>query len=103
MPTRATARAAEPDARARRRPGFRLAGRQSDRGGRCRGVLLIGDMNSYAKEDPIALFEARGCVNLAARFIGGDAYNYVFSGETRYLDHALASASLVSRAKVAHE
>lgn len=67
------------------------------------GVLLIGDMNSYAKEDPIALFEARGYVNLAARFIGAGAYSYVFGGETGYLDHALASASLLPRVKAVHE
>ncbi|MBN3728984.1 ExeM/NucH family extracellular endonuclease, partial [Burkholderia sp. Ac-20379] len=67
------------------------------------GVLLIGDMNSYAKEDPIALFEARGYTNLAARFIGDSAYSYVYSGETGYLDHALASAALLPRVKAVHE
>ncbi|WP_414446924.1 ExeM/NucH family extracellular endonuclease [Burkholderia sp. 22PA0099] len=67
------------------------------------GVLLIGDMNSYAKEDPIALFEARGYTNLAARFIGENAYSYVYSGETGYLDHALASAALLPRVKAVHE
>ncbi len=67
------------------------------------GVLLIGDMNSYAKEDPIALLEARGYANLAARFIGAGAYSYVFGGETGYLDHALASALLLPRVKAVHE
>ncbi|WP_414439896.1 ExeM/NucH family extracellular endonuclease [Burkholderia sp. 22PA0106] len=67
------------------------------------GVLLIGDMNSYAKEDPIALFEARGYTNLAAHFIGENAYSYVYSGETGYLDHALASAALLPRVKAVHE
>ncbi|GAB7535861.1 ExeM/NucH family extracellular endonuclease [Burkholderia sp. 3C] len=78
-----------------------LAGNPTDVEGA--GVLLIGDMNSYAKEDPIALFEARGYTNLAARFIGENAYSYVYSGETGYLDHALASAALLPRVKAVHE
>ncbi|WP_425306258.1 ExeM/NucH family extracellular endonuclease [Burkholderia perseverans] len=66
------------------------------------GVLLIGDLNSYAKEAPIARLEARGYVNLVARFLGAGAYSYVFRGESGYLDHALASASLVPRVLAVH-
>ena len=51
-------------------------------------------MNSYAKEDPIAAFEAAGFVNTIDEFIGPAAYSYVFDGESGYLDHALASATL---------
>ncbi|HET7029772.1 MAG TPA: ExeM/NucH family extracellular endonuclease [Candidatus Limnocylindrales bacterium] len=57
-------------------------------------ALLIGDMNSYAKEDPIAAFETAGFVNTIAEHIGADAYSYVFDGESGYLDHALASQTL---------
>lgn len=67
------------------------------------GVLLIGDLNSYAKEAPIAHLEARGYVNLVARFLGDGAYSYVFRGESGYLDHALASASLVPRVLAVHD
>jgi hypothetical protein len=57
-------------------------------------VLLLGDMNSYAKEDPIAMFESKGFTNLIAARNGAEAYSYVFDGQWGYLDHALGSASL---------
>ncbi|MEQ1573000.1 MAG: ExeM/NucH family extracellular endonuclease [Vicinamibacterales bacterium] len=60
-------------------------------------VLVIGDLNSYAKEDPIAELEASGFTNLIAQFSGPDAYSYVFDGQWGYLDHALASASLTAQ------
>ena len=59
-------------------------------------VLLIGDMNSYGMEDPIAAIVAKGFVNQLERFErpAGLPYSYVFGHEAGYLDHALASASL---------
>ncbi|WP_206030311.1 ExeM/NucH family extracellular endonuclease [Roseomonas sp. AR75] len=56
-------------------------------------VLIIGDLNAYAKEDPIALLEAAGYVNLEQP----GEYSYVFDGLTGSLDHALASASLAAK------
>ncbi len=60
------------------------------------GTLIIGDLNAYAKEDPIRTLEETGYQNLLARFNGDDAYSYVYMGETGYLDHALADAGLES-------
>lgn len=60
------------------------------------GTLIIGDLNAYAKEDPIRTLEDAGYDNLLARFNGDDAYSYVYMGETGYLDHALADAGLES-------
>src|SRR5450830_227209 len=59
-------------------------------------VLVIGDMNSYGMEDPIATITAAGYVNQLERFIRpvGLPYSYVFGHEAGYLDHALASSSL---------
>jgi hypothetical protein len=57
-------------------------------------VLILGDLNAYAMEDPIAALEGAGYVNLQARFGGLEAYTYVFDGQWGSLDHALASASL---------
>jgi predicted extracellular nuclease len=58
-------------------------------------VLLVGDYNSYAMEDPItALQNGSGFVHLIKARLGADAYSYVFDGQWGYLDHALASASL---------
>jgi hypothetical protein len=61
-------------------------------------LLIIGDLNSYAKEDPIRTIESAGYSNLLTLFGGDAAYSYVFDGQWGYLDHALASASLVSQA-----
>jgi uncharacterized protein len=57
-------------------------------------VLIIGDLNSYAKEDPIVALEDAGYTNLVAAFGGPAAYSYVFDGQLGYLDHALANDSL---------
>ena len=55
-------------------------------------VVLMGDMNSYAKEDPIDVFTGGGFSDLSA---GG--YSYVFDGQWGYLDYALTSPSLLSQ------
>ena len=59
-------------------------------------VLLIGDMNSYGMEDPIAAIVATGYVNQLERFVrpSGIPHSYVFDGLSGYLDHALASSTL---------
>ena len=57
-------------------------------------VLLIGDFNSYAMEDPIRALEAAGYTNLITTGPGTRSYSFVFDGEWGYLDHALASPSL---------
>ena len=57
-------------------------------------VLIIGDLNAYAQEDPISALKDRGYSNLVEQFHGLDGYSYVYNGESGYLDHALASASL---------
>jgi predicted extracellular nuclease/endonuclease I len=56
--------------------------------------LIIGDLNSYGKEDPINAITNSGYKNLVAHYLGAGAYSYSFSGEMGYLDHALASDSL---------
>lgn len=59
--------------------------------------LIIGDLNSYAQEDPIAVIENAGYLNLAEKFEGADGYSYSFDGQFGHLDHALASPSLVAQ------
>ncbi|TDA46311.1 ExeM/NucH family extracellular endonuclease [Burkholderia pyrrocinia] len=89
---------------ARTRAAARIAGwlAASPTGAAADGVLLIGDLNSYAKEDPIRALESRGYANLVARFVGDAAYSYVFRGEAGYLDHALATSTLAARVKAVH-
>jgi len=57
-------------------------------------VLVLGDLNAYAQEDPVVVFEDAGFANLQARFGGDAAYTYVFDGQWGSLDHALASSTL---------
>ena len=57
-------------------------------------VLILGDLNAYAKEDPITALLAAGYANLNLEFNGSADYSYVFDGRWGYLDHALASPAL---------
>ena len=65
-------------------------------------VLVIGDLNAYAKEDPIHDLTSNGFVDLSAHFNGPGEYSYVFDGEAGYLDHALASTSLTAQVTGVH-
>ncbi len=57
-------------------------------------ILILGDLNAYAKEDPLTALADEGFVDLAAAELGDDAYSYVFNGEIGTLDYALANAEL---------
>ncbi len=57
-------------------------------------VLIIGDLNSYLREDPIQALVAGGYVNGVQQHIGTGAYSFVFLGQSGALDHALYSSSL---------
>lgn len=57
--------------------------------------ILLGDLNSYAKEDPITALQTGGFTNLIDHYLGTEAYSYVFDGQWGYLDYALANASLL--------
>ncbi len=56
--------------------------------------LIIGDLNSYDKEDPIDALIAGGYGDMVYQYIGENAYSYVFDGQLGYLDHALANSDL---------
>jgi len=55
-------------------------------------VLVVGDLNAYAQEDPIVGFTNAGWVDQIARF-SSFGYSYVFDGAAGRLDHALATPS----------
>jgi len=54
-------------------------------------TVIIGDLNSYAKEAPIRAIEDAGYTNLVTSFNGEFAYSYSFDGRLGTLDHALAN------------
>jgi predicted extracellular nuclease len=67
--------------------------------------LIIGDLNSYDKEDPIDAIKAGhddilgtedDYTDLILGYKGEQAYSYVFDGQIGYLDHALANADLAA-------
>jgi len=68
--------------------------------------LIMGDLNSYAQEDPIDAVKAGSddtagtgddYTNLISHFQGTYAYSYTFDGQAGYLDHALANPSMFTQ------
>jgi len=59
--------------------------------------LIIGDLNSYAMEDPISTIKTAGYTDMINTLLGNDGYSYVFKGQSGYLDHALANSSLATQ------
>lgn len=59
--------------------------------------LVMGDMNSYALEDPITAMKNAGYTNLVATFVGPDAYTYVFDGQWGTLDYALSNTNMTKQ------
>jgi predicted extracellular nuclease len=74
--------------------------------------IIMGDLNSYAMEDPIdailagpddTLRTADDYANLILQYQGVFAYSYVFDGQNGYLDHALANSHLATQVTGATE
>jgi uncharacterized protein len=57
-------------------------------------VLLLGDFNSYAKEDPVTALTGGGFTDLASTLLGPNSYSYLFDSQLGHLDYAFASSSL---------
>ncbi|MCC2612014.1 ExeM/NucH family extracellular endonuclease [Neorhizobium sp. Rsf11] len=61
-------------------------------------VLIIGDLNSYAQEDPVDALRDAGYADLIDSFIGQEnAFSYIFDGQQGTLDQGLSSQSLASQ------
>jgi uncharacterized protein len=68
--------------------------------------LIMGDLNSYAQEDPIDAIKAGAddaagtgddYTNLIFQYQGTYAYSFTFDAQAGYLDHALANSSLAAQ------
>lgn len=59
-------------------------------------VLLLGDFNSYAMEDPIRELEANGFTNLTAGN-GADNYSFTFDGQLGQFDYGFANELLLNQ------
>ena len=64
--------------------------------GRKNAVYLVGDFNSYAKEDPIKVFAEAGWADLLLTKARGQ-FTYTFDGELGSLDHVIASPAANTR------
>lgn len=59
--------------------------------------LILGDMNSYDFEDPIAVFSNAGYMDLIPAYLGHNSYTYGFEGQWGALDHALANINMMEQ------
>ena len=59
-------------------------------------VIILGDLNAYAQEDPIDILRGAGYADLSLVHSPG-GYSYLFDGASGHLDHALASGTLASQ------
>lgn len=66
-------------------------------GSRDPDVLILGDLNAYAQEDPAAALREAGFADLMGSLPEGENYSYVFDGQWGRLDHAFASRSLAAQ------
>ncbi len=58
-------------------------------------VLIMGDMNCYAKTDPIMVFtEKSNMLDLHRAFHADSSYSYMFGGLASYIDHAISNETL---------
>lgn len=58
-------------------------------------LLVLGDLNSYAAEDPVQALQENGLTDLAGSHLGADTYSYVFDGQRGTLDYGMASEGLL--------
>ena len=56
--------------------------------------MIIGDLNAYAKEDPITALKDAGYSDLIDDYIGQTGYTFQFSGQWGYLDYAMSNSAL---------
>jgi len=63
-------------------------------------VLILGDLNAYAQEDPVTMIESAGYIDLIEAFAGtgvaAGAYTFNFFAESGSLDHVLSSLSMTA-------
>jgi Predicted extracellular nuclease len=53
--------------------------------------FIVGDFNSYQKEDPIKVFEKNGYVNLAREFLGVENWTTSYRGKVGSLDYIMVN------------
>lgn len=62
-------------------------------------ILIMGDLNAYAKEDPIRLMLDYGMIDLHRAYHADTSYSYQYGGLAGYLDHAICSSSMYKQVR----
>lgn len=57
-------------------------------------ILIMGDLNCYAKTDPIFVFTDQGLIDMHRAFHADSSYSYMYSGLASYIDHAIANGTM---------
>lgn len=60
--------------------------------------LIVGDFNSYQKEDPMVVFEKAGFVNVAHEFLGVENWTTSYRGKVGSLDYIMANKAALKKA-----
>lgn len=60
-------------------------------------LLIMGDLNAYAMEDPITILREGGMIDLHRTFHADSSYTYVYRGYAGYLDHALCNSTMLAQ------
>lgn len=58
-------------------------------------ILIMGDLNAYAMEDPITILRDGGMTDLHRVFHADSSYSYNYRGYAGYLDHALCNSTML--------
>ena len=59
--------------------------------------MIIGDLNSYAMEDPITVLKEAGYIDVFDLFSDGTQYSFLFDGTIGTLDYGLVNGSLAEQ------
>ncbi len=62
-------------------------------------ILIMGDLNAYAKEDPIRKFLDYGLIDLHRAYHADTSYSYQYGGLAGYLDHAICSPTMYAQVR----
>ena len=60
--------------------------------------LIVGDFNSYQKEDPIKVFEQAGYINLAREYLGVENWTTSYRGKVGSLDYIMVNKTFAQKA-----
>jgi len=72
---------------------------QDPTGQKALSSIILGDFNSYLKEEPITTFEKNNFSNLTNKFLPSINWTSIFRGEVGSIDHILANKTATKAAK----